>query len=73
MVGIGTLRELAPGKITMGNVSTFMLEKGAPEQLLKTARHCLAEGVDILAPACGMSPRTPVANIRAVAEAAGNR
>lgn len=69
MVGIGTLRELAPGKVTMGNVSTFMLEKGEPVQLRKAARRCLAEGVDILAPACGISPRTPVANIRAVAEA----
>lgn len=69
MVGIGTLRELAPGKATMGNVSTFMLEKGEPAQLLTAARRCLAEGVDILAPACGISPRTPVANIRAVAAA----
>jgi [methyl-Co(III) methanol-specific corrinoid protein]:coenzyme M methyltransferase len=44
-----------------------MLEQGVPEQLSKASRHCLAEGVDIIAPACGISPRTPVANIRAVA------
>ena len=69
MVGIATLRELAPGKATMGNVSTFMLEKGEPEQLSRAAWRCLEEGVDILAPACGIGPRTPVANIRAVAEA----
>jgi [methyl-Co(III) methanol-specific corrinoid protein]:coenzyme M methyltransferase len=67
MVAIATLRELAPGKATMGNISTFMLEQGVPEQLSKASRHCLAEGVDIIAPACGISPRTPVANIRAVA------
>jgi MtaA/CmuA family methyltransferase len=72
MVGIGTLRELAPGKATMGNVSTFLLEQGDPEQLDKASRRCLAEGVNILAPACGISPRTPVANIRAVAEAAAS-
>ena len=69
LVGIGTLKELAPGKVAMGNVSTFMLEKGEPQQLAKSARRCLADGVDILAPACGISPRTPVANIRALAEA----
>ena len=70
LVGIGTLRELAPGKVTMGNVSTFLLEKGEPQQLASNARRCLKEGVSILAPACGISPRTPIANIRAVADAA---
>lgn len=69
VVGIDALRQLAPGKVTMGNLSTFLLEKGTPEQLLKAARRCLEEGVDILAPACGIGPRTPVANIRAAAEA----
>jgi [methyl-Co(III) methanol-specific corrinoid protein]:coenzyme M methyltransferase len=69
LVSIATLRELAPGKITMGNVSTFMLEKGDPERLYKAARHCLTAGVDILAPACGISPRTPVANIRRMFDA----
>jgi MtaA/CmuA family methyltransferase len=71
VVGIGALRDLAPGKVTMGNVSTFMLEKGEPEQLAKAARLCLEQGVDILAPACGIGPRTPVANIKALAEVAG--
>ncbi len=69
MVSIPTLRELAPGKVTMGNVSTFMLEKADPERLFKAARHCLSAGVDILAPACGISPRTPVANIRRMSDA----
>lgn len=73
MVGIGALRELAPWTATMGNISTFMLERGEPEQLSKAARRCLAEGVGILAPACGISPRTPIANILAVAsEVAGS-
>lgn len=72
MVGIGVLRDLIPGKATMGNVSTFMLEKGEPEQLSRAALRCLADRVDILAPACGISPRTSVANIRAVAKAVGS-
>jgi [methyl-Co(III) methanol-specific corrinoid protein]:coenzyme M methyltransferase len=69
VVGIGTLGKLAPGRLTMGNISTFLLEKGTPEEISKASRRCLAEGVDILAPACGIGPRTPVANIRAMYEA----
>lgn len=73
VVGIEALRQLAPGKVTMGNLSTFLLEKGTPELLLKAATRCLEEGVDILAPACGIGPRTPVANIRAAADAVGGQ
>lgn len=68
LVGIDVLRELAPGRPTMGNISTILLEQGAPEQLARAAQRCLEQGVDILAPACGIGPRTPLANIRAVAE-----
>ncbi|GFO60617.1 methylcobamide--CoM methyltransferase [Geomonas silvestris] len=68
LVGIDVLRELAPGRPTMGNISTILLEQGTPEQLARASRRCLEQGVDILAPACGIGPRTPLANIRAVAE-----
>lgn len=69
LVGIATLRELAPDKVTMGNVSTFLLEKGTPEEIIRASRRCLADGVDILAPACGIGPRTAAANIRGMFEA----
>lgn len=70
MVGIPLLRRMAPGKVTMGNISTFLLEKGEPGRLRSAAAQRIAAGVDILAPACGIGPRTPLANIRALAEAA---
>ncbi len=70
VVGIPNLQSMVPGKVTMGNISTFALERGEPAKLAKMAQQCLRHGVDILAPACGISPKTPVKNILAVAEAA---
>jgi MtaA/CmuA family methyltransferase len=70
VVGIQHLQSMVPDKVTMGNISTFVLERGEPAKLTKTAEQCLRHGVDILAPACGISPKTPMKNILAVAEAA---
>ena len=70
MVSIKTLKELAPAKVSMGNVSTYLLEKGTPDDIAKHSKRCLRVGVDILAPACGISPRTPVANIMGLSRAA---
>ena len=68
VVAIKRLRQLAPDKVSMGNVSTFILEKADPEKVAKAAGLCLRHGVDILAPACGISPITPLANIRSLAD-----
>lgn len=70
MVGIDTLRTLVGDKCTMGNVSTHLLERGRPDELYRVARRRLEQGVDVLAPACGLSPRTPLANLRSLSEAA---
>ncbi|MDP2233698.1 MAG: uroporphyrinogen decarboxylase family protein, partial [Actinomycetota bacterium] len=67
-VSFRTLRGLAPTHTTMGNVSTYLLEYGDPDTLRQVASNCVREEVGIIAPACGIGPRTPVANIRAVAE-----
>ena len=68
VVGIPKLRELAGGKVTMGNISTFLLEKGSAQAVASAGRACLAHGVDILAPACGIGPRTPIGNIKRLAD-----
>lgn len=70
VVGIQKLKELARGKLTMGNVSTYLLEKGSADAVGRAGRACLALGVDILAPACGIGPRTPLANIQSLAQSA---
>lgn len=69
MVSIKTLKELAPAKVSMGNVSTYLLEKGEPDDITKHGERCLRGGVGILSPACGISPRTPLVNIRGLARA----
>jgi [methyl-Co(III) methanol-specific corrinoid protein]:coenzyme M methyltransferase len=54
----------------IGNVSpSRTLLFGTPDSVKVEAKQCLSEGVDILAPGCGIAPRTPLANIRALVEA----
>ncbi len=65
-VNVARLKQEMGHQVLMGNVSTSVLEKGSPELVRKIARICLARGVEILAPACGISPGTPLANIRAL-------
>ncbi|HSK46390.1 MAG TPA: uroporphyrinogen decarboxylase family protein [Coriobacteriia bacterium] len=74
-VSFRTLRSLAPGHLTMGNVSTYLLEYGKAETLHQVAASRVEDGVNVIAPACGIGPRTPLKNIKAVADAvaeAGN-
>lgn len=66
-VAISALRRLASEHLTMGNVSTYLLEFGTPRKLFDVGRRRVAAGVDVLSPACGIGARTPVANIRALA------
>jgi [methyl-Co(III) methanol-specific corrinoid protein]:coenzyme M methyltransferase len=70
LVSIRKLKELAPAKVAMGNVSTYLLAKGKPEVVRQNGRRCLRVGSDILAPGCGLSPTTPLANIRSLSRAA---
>lgn len=72
-VSFSTLRDIAPDHLAMGNVSTYLLEYGQAETLAKVARNRMATGVDIVAPACGIGPRTPIKNIRAVADTVAGR
>ena len=66
MVSIRTVKKHKKDLVLMGNVSTFLLEKGTPNRVTKTAKAVIKQGVDILAPACGLSPLTPTKNIRAL-------
>jgi [methyl-Co(III) methanol-specific corrinoid protein]:coenzyme M methyltransferase len=55
----------------MGNVDTFLLERGPAASVLKSSRRLLDGGVKLLAPACGVVPTTPVSHLRAMRDAAG--
>lgn len=71
-VSIKKLQDLAPSKVSMGNANTYLLSEGSPDKILKHGLNCLNAGTGILAPACGISPKTPVENIKSLAEAVKN-
>lgn len=54
----------------MGNLSARVLEDGPTEAIVALARRALNCGVNILAPACGVTPQTQAANLAAMARAA---
>ncbi len=54
----------------IGNISTNQtLFMSSPEQVKKEVKKVLEAGVDILAPSCGLAPRSPLENIKAMVEA----
>jgi MtaA/CmuA family methyltransferase len=68
---IRAVKKAAPRLPVMGNVSTMKLHLGNPAWVEARAERLLAEGVDILAPGCGLSVRTPLANIQALTRISG--
>ena len=73
VVRLSKLKDLAPSKIVMGNVNTYLMQNGQPNGVYKNGCRCLNTGADILAPACGMSTRTPIKNIRSLSQAVLNK
>jgi len=63
----------AQGKTTskiLGNISTSQtLFTGSPEDVKSDVKKALDEGIDILAPSCGLAPKSPLDNIKAMVEA----
>jgi len=70
ITSVKKVAEHVDNKVIMGNVSTFLLEKGNPESVRNAAEQCLKDGVDILSTACGLGPKTRLANIRAMVDTA---
>lgn len=68
VASIRMLKRLAPSKIAMGNVSTYLMANGRPDVILNYGKRCAKSGAQILAPACGMSTRTPAENIRSLSK-----
>lgn len=53
-------------KPVMGNVSTYLIENQRPEQISKVAKNRVKDGVDIIAPACGLGMGSPLDNVKAI-------
>lgn len=68
-VSLVKLKKDYPRLTTMGNVSTFLLENDTTHRAARTAARLVKEGVDIIAPACGLSTSTRLEAIRAMTDA----
>jgi [methyl-Co(III) methanol-specific corrinoid protein]:coenzyme M methyltransferase len=68
-VNLKEIKAEIPSVTTMGNLSTYLLEFGTPEKIYIQAERLLADGINIIAPACGLSTSTPLDNIRALTKA----
>ncbi|AKB79853.1 Methylcobamide:CoM methyltransferase MtaA [Methanosarcina horonobensis HB-1 = JCM 15518] len=54
----------------IGNLSSSgIILNGTCEEIKEEAQKCLRDGIDILAPGCGIAPKTPTRNIKALVEA----
>ena len=60
VVSLRGLKDEFPGLVTMGNVSTYLLESGNPDKVRRATARLVRDGVDIISPACGLSTSTPV-------------
>jgi [methyl-Co(III) methanol-specific corrinoid protein]:coenzyme M methyltransferase len=65
-VSLVRLKEDYPQVNTMGNLSTTLLEFGEPIKVSRNAERLVRDGIDIIAPACGLSTSTRLENIRAL-------
>jgi len=64
-VSLPAIKADYPQITTMGNLSTILLEFGEPEKVRSSTEALIGKGIDILAPACGLSTSTPLQNIAA--------
>ena len=66
MISLPGLKAEYPHVTTMGNLSTFALQWNKPEKIAAMARNLVADGIDIISPACGLSTSTHLESIQAM-------
>lgn len=68
---IKNAKEVLGNKVRLvGNISSpFVLLPGPIEKIKEESKKALAEGIDVLAPGCGIAPMTPLSHIKAMIEA----
>lgn len=69
MVSLKKLKAELDGATVMGNVSTYLLQSGEEDVVQRAAQKLKTGGIDIIAPACGLSTSTPLRNIKALTRA----
>lgn len=68
-VAMKDAKENLKERVLMGNVSTWTLEFGTPENVGKLAVNCWKNGSSIISPACGLGTKSPLANVQAIKRA----
>lgn len=68
VMNLARIKQEFPHITTMGNMSTQLLSTGPADRVGRTAERLIREGVNIIAPACGLDTRTPVKSIRALTD-----
>jgi len=66
VVPLQEARKHLPGRVLMGNVSTFAIELTNPAKVGALTRQCIRSGADIISPACGLGMGSPLANVKAI-------
>lgn len=69
IINLKILKDEFPQLTTMGNVSTYLLELGPAEKVAAQTNNLIAQGINIIAPACGLSTSSPLVNIQALTHA----
>lgn len=67
-VSLKKIKQSYPHITTMGNLSTIALEQAKPKIISAQTEHLLADKINIIAPACGLSTSTPLENIQTFTE-----
>ena len=70
IVSVRAIKPYLPGKAVMGNVNTHALGTAPPERVATLTKAAVKQGVDILAPACGLPTTTPLDNVRTMVQTA---
>ncbi|MBE6015595.1 MAG: methylcobamide--CoM methyltransferase [Lachnospiraceae bacterium] len=65
MVNLVKLKSKYPELTTMGNLSTFFLQTHDADSVATVTERLVAKDIDIIAPACGLSTTSPIANLQA--------
>nr|WP_312579273.1 uroporphyrinogen decarboxylase family protein [Sedimentibacter sp.] len=66
IVSIQDAKKNLPGRVIMGNVSTYALEFSTPDKIKALTNKCVEAGSDIISPACGLGTKSPLQNIQAM-------
>ncbi len=70
VVPIRDVRAVLPDRALMGNVSTLAMQDTTPDRVRSMVRYVRGQGIDVVAPACGLPTVTPLPVIRAMVDAA---